>query len=650
MASNKVALDFKHFKHVKSDDKSTTLQHKDGHELTLAHKALSPKAQEQLAALAKTTPTANKDMLGDAKRTAEPEERKMFARGGDTMGASAPAVEEPERQPQSDTPAVDPDTQGKREVYNNLVKSMYPADINSNQTERQFGPNGEAPKNFDTPLFTQGEKKYGELKEAKAKDALQTQAAEAAKSEAMQRAGIAVAPPPQAEQPQAAAPETPEQVAAPEVPQAEAPVAQPVAATDPNAIPEVNTNVNTNDPESLLQSGLGSQLSGLKGAASAQSQQAEAEAKSLQENVQAQELAKNTYQQHYDELEKERQAHMSDIQNGYIDPNKYWTGDPATGKGGHSKIASAIGMIIAGFNPTSNPNAATNLLKFQMEQNLESQAKNLGAKENLLSANLRQFGNLRDAGDMTRIMQSDIISNQLKAAAATAASPMAKAAALQAAGKLEADMAPQFQQFAMRRAMMSMADGSAGNDPSDTRAAEHMLGYMRAVNPEMAKDMESRLVPGVGLAKIPVPPNVRSEMITHQALDQAGRALLDYSKTHTNLLPGTAEYNYGVTKAIAFQQKVREGLLGTVFRDSEKPLLEKFVKENPAGALKAFTTQPQLRAILDSNTNSLNTLKQGFGLPAKNDSSASQPVERKTADGKTALFDPSTKKFLGYKK
>lgn len=52
---SKIALDLKKFKHVKSDDKSTTLQHADGHILTMANKALSPEFQEQLSALAKSS-------------------------------------------------------------------------------------------------------------------------------------------------------------------------------------------------------------------------------------------------------------------------------------------------------------------------------------------------------------------------------------------------------------------------------------------------------------------------------------------------------------------------------------------------------------------------------------------------------------------
>lgn len=54
---SKIALDLKKFKHVKSDDKSTTLQHADGHILTMAHNSLSPEFQEQLKCLVKPSDT-----------------------------------------------------------------------------------------------------------------------------------------------------------------------------------------------------------------------------------------------------------------------------------------------------------------------------------------------------------------------------------------------------------------------------------------------------------------------------------------------------------------------------------------------------------------------------------------------------------------
>lgn len=266
-----------------------------------------------------------------------------------------------------------------------------------------------------------------------------------------------------------------------------------------------------------------------------------------------------------------------------------------------------------------------------MDQNINAQVQNLGAKKTLLEANLRQFGNMRDATDMTRLMQSDIVANQLDQAAAKAATPLAKAAALNAKSQLQQQMAPLAMGLTMRKALMSYTDGNNG-DPSNTAGFEHMLNYMRAVDPKQAAEYQQLLVPGVGISKIPVPEAVRSELVAHQKLDSIGKDVLNYSKTHTNLVPGSAEYNIGVQKAQILQQAIREGLLGTVFRESEKPLLEKFVDDNPAGALKTLSSQPKIKTILESNQMQLNTLKSNYGLPTQKPAEQSEP-EVKTYNG-----------------
>lgn len=48
-----LGLDPKHYKYLKSDDKSTTLQHKHGHTVTIAHNAVAPKMRTMLQALSK---------------------------------------------------------------------------------------------------------------------------------------------------------------------------------------------------------------------------------------------------------------------------------------------------------------------------------------------------------------------------------------------------------------------------------------------------------------------------------------------------------------------------------------------------------------------------------------------------------------------
>jgi hypothetical protein len=193
---------------------------------------------------------------------------------------------------------------------------------------------------------------------------------------------------------------------------------------------------------------------------------------------------------------------------------------------------------------------------------------------------------------------------------------MAKAAALSAAGQLQMESAPLFQQFAMRRAMMNLANNQ-DQDPSNTAAAEQMIAYARMTNPEMAKEMESRLIPGVGMAKIPVPDGIRQELRAHESLNNYVKDLQAFVKKNTTIIPGTAAYNTGAQKALDLQQALREAKLGGVFKEAEQKLLDKYIDESPANMFHAMNTDPKLKNILHSNEMSTNTLKKNYGLPIK---------------------------------
>jgi hypothetical protein len=84
---SKIALDLKDFMHVKSDEKATTLRHKQGHLLKIAHNVLSKDAQEQLKALA-------------GKEMAKEDHGKviMKAKGGETTPTPTPRDQSDEYQ------------------------------------------------------------------------------------------------------------------------------------------------------------------------------------------------------------------------------------------------------------------------------------------------------------------------------------------------------------------------------------------------------------------------------------------------------------------------------------------------------------------------------------------------------------------------
>lgn len=663
--------DFKQFKHVSTDENSTILRHPKGHEIKIAHKALSPTMRKQLEALtglAKDAQTqSNKDetkhktevqsyadgeevkkqsdseVYGsphvDAKikeeKTSLHEDLHPTPDRNDTTDVRTPeqkarAVEAAKTYGYADggnvtqeAPAnqLPPETQETRDIYNRMASNVNPKGMTMPITATQFKADGQGPTNFNPETWNKAQQEQSEVKAENQENVQQKQQAIINENKSRAQAGL----------PLLQVPDVPNQV---QPPGSEA-GAKP---TDPSVLsdaPKDPMSDSMGQSQDMLMGGYKQQQAGIQAGAKAAGALGEQRAAILKEKETAQTDAKAAYQNHYNELEAERQAHMEDIKQGYIDPNQYWTGDK-NGNGGHSKLMAGIGMILAGFNPTTSPNAAVNYLKYQMDQNIAAQVHNLGAKQNMLAANLKQFGNLKDATDMTRLMQNDIMQNELQQAAAKAATPMAKAAAMEAAGKLQSEMAPLQQQFAMRRAMMSLANN--GGNPN---SVEHLLSYMRVMDPAKATEMEGRYVPGVGMATVPVTAAAREQLVSHQKLQSIGDDVLKYSQTHTNLVPGTAEYNTGVQKSMILQQAIREGLLGTVFRESEKPLLQKFVDDNPAGAFKTLSSQPKIRTILESNAMQANLLKKSYGLPqSKAQPQADQP-QTKTVNGIKYIRGPN---------
>lgn len=259
--------------------------------------------------------------------------------------------------------------------------------------------------------------------------------------------------PPQQAAPSPQAPPQPQQA-----PQATAP--QPAVGQANQQAPAASTQgdpYGNNAYQDAYMKGLNSQMGGLQKEASAAEAQGKAQAELLgkQQGIQAQQATE--YQTHYKALDAERQALIKDIQDQHIDPNHF-----VNTMDGGSRIATAIGLIASGMGGgmSHQGNLAAEFLHKQIDNDIKAQQANLGQKENLLSANMRQFGNMRDAMDMTRVMQTDILANQMKAEAMKQVGPMAQANLLKAAGQLEMQAAPVLSQIAMRKTLMSgMAKG-----------------------------------------------------------------------------------------------------------------------------------------------------------------------------------------------
>jgi len=510
------------------------------------------------------------------------------------------------------------DMAAKRQQYNDIVKrqntgAFWDADEAMREQhaakDMEFGPNGEAPKQFDPKAWDQMQRERDQAKDANATQMANEALNTAEYNKAAQAAGL-----------------------------------------PPKPTQDILGNQNTNDvlPAMPAQSGQQPQteqaqsapadMFGTGGYNNAVNELAGIEQKQLGDQIQNRQSIIDNYQKQYADLENERQAHIQDIQNGQVNPDKYWEN--------HSKLASGLGMILAGFNPTNRPNAAIEFVNNQINRSIDAQKANLNSQHNLLAANLQQFGNLHQATLMTSAMMNDVMANKAQQAALQAKNPLAKQAALGAQAQFM-QQAMMFQrQLAMQRTMMGLAQG--GGDPDKQAQA---IAMAKMVMPEYGKTLGEAFVPGVGLSKslTPIPEEVRQQIASSQKLQNAIMDLQQYSKTHTNIIPGTAEYNVGVQKSRVLQQMVREGMLGTVFRESEKPLLAAFVADNPAGALKRINSDPKLRTLLDSSIQQSNILKQNYGLPTQHMAQQRAPATDINA-AKSWLANPANRNNPNYAK
>lgn len=532
----------------------------------------------------------------------------------------------------SELPPIDPELEQRRKIYDQVV-SDNPRTHTAQHGGggKMFGPNGEPPPSVSPQDVAKVDQIY---QMQQADNAAQVTAAQQkAVQDNAARVSMGMAPLPIPGIPQGA-----------QVPGTAQNPAQPSADVLPSQ-DSTQAGVAPQDPESMMRQGYSNQIAGAQGSAKAQGQLGQQQADIQQQGADAENTARSQYQSTYNSLNHEREGLMHDVQNGYVNPDKFWTGDPETGAGGHSKIAAGIGMILAGFNPTSNPNAAINFLKFQMDKNMEAQTRNLGAKENLLAHNLRQFGNLRDATDMTRLMQNDVVTHQLQQAAATAQGPLAKAAAQSAIGQIQQQSAPLFMQFAMRKAMMNLGNGSAGNDPTDTSAAEHMLNYMYQVNPEMAKEFASRVIPKVGVASVPVPPDVKAELIGKKNFDQMAQHYLQWVKQNQGSL-NPAKITQGAAMAAELQGAYRNATHGGVYKEGEQDFINKLIPSDPAQFVASIRTLPKVEELVRSNNSQLSNLKSGYGLPQMQPKAPADPRQQAMQWAKSNPNDPRAAKIL----
>lgn len=478
---SRVGLDLSKFKKIKEDHKSAVLEHPEGHQITISKHTLSPKFKQEISKLpmhlADGGEISNEDLAAEAKQLNgsknlamnRPDEAMKSAAGYQPNFPEPTPVQMAQQVPQQ-APVVINVGQGQQ-PQQSQAEVPQPTQPKQENGQPDFFTNGTFDMNkfaihsphvpIDAKIRALREMDTQEQqKQAAAQFEAKQQQTEAQKAmEYNQRAvqmGLPTVPVPNV-------PVMPNAVA-------DAGNMQPGQMSQPQMAQQVpQAPQGPNDPYGTqayydaYSKGLEGQRKGIEGSAKAESQIAQEQSEALHSSIQQQQEQAKTYQEHFSALENERNAFQQDLIDKHVDSDRLYK-NMSTG----NKIGTIIGVLLGGFGALAGQdNAAMKILNQQIDNDINAQKADINKSENLLTANYRQFGNIKDAADMTKAMQIDLVKNQLAEAAAKSQDPLVKARAQQAIGQLDMQAAPILSQMAMRKALLSGMQ-SGQTDPSMT--------------------------------------------------------------------------------------------------------------------------------------------------------------------------------------
>lgn len=363
----------------------------------------------------------------------------------------------------------------------------------------------------------------------------------------------------------------------------------------------------TKAAQDVFNQGFGQKLGGIQEAANLAGKVAKQNEAIYNEQLQKQAEVQKQFQENYKKYQEDHDNIMHDIQANHISPDNYWKD--------HSKLLTGLGIILAGFNPSDKPNAALDFLNKQMERNLDAQKAEMGKRNNLLSALQHQYGDSVTATTMFNTIQRGMIADKLQQIANQNGGAQAQATAKQLAGELKMQNAQQIGQNAMRATMLKSGEGAPGNNPD--AAIQQQLHAMRIANPAMAKEIEARYIPSVGMASIPVPEKVRATIQERKVLGESIDQLINFQKKYGGTLAGITDpqiKNQGEALAKQVQDQYRRANDQGVFKESEAAFVNGVIADSPSSLFSKYTKAPGYRTAAQINQQNLNAAYSAVGL------------------------------------
>ena len=644
--STRIPFDLSKFKKISSNDTHTTLQHEDGHQLSVAHKPLSKQLLTQLLALpmsnaekadagmakgGKVMRQANPKLQESKKSPSAPPEEEIIAEKGKEDAANRRRMDMGAQQAEY-SPEVSRTMQGAvdmtpkgmhptMEAHGGPVKPTRKGVISAERKENTL--EGAAPltrTSMDVkhlPGYAQGGTPAQEEHQAVNASKKWTSGGNTA---GMMADGGNVAEEPlqiESTEPEAnplqveALPQDVPSAAPPSTDTAQAGVMQQqnggqgaqLPPGDQAQLPTLQDSGHINEQRGTFPGALEAGEQGIELQRKAQTAVAQGQQQAVQEAIDPMQAAQEHFTKATNDLAQQRQIFNDYIQNNPVQADHYLKSMTTGGK-----IMTGIGLILGGIGGglTHQANPALQFLQSQIDRDIDAQKAQISSRQNLLAHNTEQYGNLRDGMTATRLQLTDILAHKLQSEALKQGGPQAQANALLATQQLYQGVAP-----FMARLQVANALHSAASDNPQT--VQHLLNAADQFAPEVAKSFRERYIPGVGEASLPVPEKQRDEMRARNNFNQQMGQLIQFSKQNSGALDPRVRAQ-GEALAAQVQDAYRQMNGLGVFREGEQGFVNSFIGQQPAQFFASFRSQPGYQAAARINSQHLSNLYKSFGV------------------------------------
>lgn len=618
-------MNYKGFKKVSSDDKSTTLKHPAGHELKIAHSALTEKLKAEL------------DKLPSVKKMADGGPVRMYAQGaavdsGDDSSDQSDSGQAPvvvnvgtptPVQAPAPSMAQRAGTALRSLVYNPATSSVAPQPMDNSTNQHIVG---------------------------------------AAKDFMRGASGNAAPAAPQGPAPAAIAPPTYEQ--------------DPNQNTDtPSIAPQQPSNDDQdNEDNSQSPQAPAPTAPAMQAPAPAQNQgQGPTNAAVANPDQQSDQYKKsfNDYMQdHQQNLAQEDAAWAQDLKNGHVTSENYH--DLFNKRSTLGKVGMLFGMLMsgAGSGLSHQSNALLESMNNEIKNDIDAQktsktnAQNfirLGQQQKLNEANIAQTGAQTRGLNVQNAVNSDALArmranrvalqeqiNKVKNMSTNDPQYPAAEKALAMMGQgVDATNYSLGQAAAAKSAFFDMMGGQ-NNGQGSEQQFQNQENWMRMTgNDKLADDKESKHFPGIqGQASVSISPADRDKLnsgITFQ--NQLGR-FIDWTKNHSGDL-NPSDIAEGKALSNGLSSAYRDAIGGGVYKSSEQDFIGQSVDPDPTKFFNKVRVLPKLNAVqrdaaaqLDQKAKSLGFRGYG-GAPAQPQPSQSSQAQTKTVNGITYKRGPN---------